>query len=132
MGIDSGLHADLTYLIIGCVQRVHRALGAGFLEQVYQNALIIELREAGLEVLPQAPIEVRYREQVVGVYRADLLVNGLVIVEIKAVENVLEAHEVQLVNYLRATDIEVGLLVNFHDKLTIRRRIVSNHRKSAS
>jgi GxxExxY protein len=129
MGADGGLHAELTYRIIGCMQRVHRALGTGFLEQVYENALIVELQEAGLEVVAQAPIEVCYRGRVVGVYRADLLVAGLVIVEIKAVEHVLEIHEVQLVNYLRATPIEVGLLVNFSAKLDIRRRIFTNDRK---
>ena len=132
MGSENRLHSDLTYRIIGCVQRVHRILGAGFLEQVYQNALLIELQEAGLEVTAQAPIEVLYREQVVGIYRADLLVNGLVILELKAVENLVEAHEVQLVNYLRATDIEVGLLVNFGEKLDIRRRIFTNDRKVLS
>ncbi|MCC2670021.1 MAG: GxxExxY protein [Armatimonadetes bacterium] len=132
MGADVGLHADLTYRIIGCVKRVHRVLGSGFLEQVYQNALVLELQEAGLEVIAQAPIEVRYRNQVVGIYRADLLVNGLVIIELKAVEHLLEAHEVQLVNYLRATTIEVGLLVNFYDKLIIRRRILTNDRKLSS
>lgn len=129
MGAEGGLHAGLTHRIIGCMQRVHRALGAGFLEQVYENALVIELQEAGLEVVAQAPIEVRYRDRVVGVYRADLLVNGLVIVEIKAVEHVLEVHEVQLVNYLRATPIEVGLLVNFGTKLEVKRRIFTNDRK---
>lgn len=132
MGAEDGLHAGLTHRIIGCMQRVHRSLGSGFLEQVYENALMIELQDAGLEVVAQAPIEVQYRGQVVGVYRADLLVNGLVIVEIKAVEHLLHVHEVQLVNYLRATPMEVGLLVNFGAKLDIKRRIFTNDRKPSS
>ena len=127
--MGDGLHADLTYEIIGAAYRVHKALGTGFLEKVYENALAIELKEAGFEVTQQTPIEVLYRGQVVGVFYADLLVNGLVIVEIKAVELLGVSHEVQLVNYLRATQIEVGLLINFGQKVVTRRRVLTNDRK---
>jgi GxxExxY protein len=125
------LHADVTRRIIGAAQRVHRTLGAGFLEKVYENALVIELEEAGLQVVQGAPIEVRYRDRLVGVFRADLLVDDLVILEIKAVDHLILAHEVQLVNYLRATPVEVGLLINFGVKLEIKRRAFSNYRKAS-
>lgn len=122
MRVEDGLHAAITRAIIGAAQRVHRELGIGFLEKAYENALAVELREAGLRVEQSVDITVRYRGQVVGSYEADLLVQGCVIVELKAVSHLAEAHEVQLVNYLRATDIEVGLLMNFAEKLDIRRR----------
>jgi GxxExxY protein len=107
-------------------------MGSGFLEQVYVRALVIELLEAGLQAETEARIVVRYRGQEVGVYFADILVNECVIIEIKAVEHLVEAPEVQLVNYLRATRIEVGLLVNFGVKLELRRRIFTNDRKTLS
>ena len=129
MSTEAGLHSELTGKIIGAAQRVHRVLGCGFLEKVYENALTIELRASGLEVAVQMPIEVRYRGELVGVYQADLLVDGLVILELKAVDQLADIHEVQLVNYLRATNIEVGLLINFGPKLEIKRRIFTNDRK---
>jgi GxxExxY protein len=125
----TGLHADLTRKIIGAARRVHRTLGTGFLEKVYENSLALELTDAGLIVAQSAPIEVRYRGQVVGVYEADILVNDLVVLELKAVEQLVTPHEVQLVNYLRATRIEVGLLINFGARLDICRRILTNDRK---
>jgi GxxExxY protein len=128
---DDGLHAELTHDIIGAAQRVQRVLGRGFLERVFENSLAIELREMGLDVVQQAAIEVRYRGQVVGIFEADLLINGLVIVELKAVDHLVEAHEVQLVNYLRATRIEIGLLINFGERLQVRRRILTNDRKGS-
>ena len=103
-------HAPLTYKIIGAAQKVHKTLGSGFLEKVYANSLAIELTDLGLKVQVRHPIDVRYNGQVVGEYFADLLVDDLVILEIKAVEQLCEAHEVQLVNYLRATRIELGLV----------------------
>jgi len=129
--METGLHADLTRKIIGAVQRVHRVLGSGFLEKVYENALVIELRDIGLNLVQQAPIEVTYRGQVIGVFQADLLIEECVILEIKAVETLISAHEVQLVNYLRATQIEVGLLINFGPRLDVRRRLLTNDRKPA-
>ena len=129
MAAEDGLHADLTGLIIGAAKRVYRVLGTGFLEKVYQNALVLELRELGLMVTSSAPISVYYQGELVGEYFADLLVEGKVILELKAVEELAQIHEVQLVNYLRATRVEVGLLINFGPKLDVRRKIFTNDRK---
>lgn len=104
---------ELTGKIIGCAMTVHTALGAGFLESVYQNALKYELRKAGLRVDSERPIIVYYDSLPVGVFEADLLVEGCIIIELKAVQAFSAAHEVQLVNYLTATGIEIGLLLNF-------------------
>jgi len=112
----------ITELIIGCAYRVHNALGSGFLEKVYENALKIELELAGLEVRQQAPIEVRYRAQPVGEYYADLLVEQQVIVEVKAVQQAGKEHEVQLVHYLTATGIEDGLLINFGPSVQVKHK----------
>lgn len=116
-------HGDLTETIIGAAYRVYTVLGFGFLEKVYENALALELRKGGHSVTQQAAIEVLYEGEVVGQYAADLIVDGKVIVEVKAVRNLDEVHEVQLVNYLKATRIEVGLLVNFGRRISIKRRI---------
>lgn len=116
-------HEKLTETIIGCAMKVHSALGPGFLESVYQNALAHELRKAGLRVECEKPIQVRYDGVVVGDFSADLLVEGVVMVENKAVQTLAPAHEVQLVNYLTATGIEVGLLLNFGaEKLQFKRK----------
>ena len=112
----------LTRSIIGCAYKVHNTLGSGFLEKVYQSALCIELRKLGLQVVEQEPIKVIYEGQIVGEYYADLLVEGRVIVEIKAADELARAHEIQLVNYLSATDIEVGLLINFGSSVKVRRK----------
>ena len=111
----------LTRSIIGCAYKVHNTLGSGFLEKVYQRALCIELRKVGLQVVEQEPIKVIYEGQIVGEYYADLLVEGRVIVEIKAADELARAHEVQLVNYLSATDIELGLLINFGSSVKVRK-----------
>jgi GxxExxY protein len=103
----------LTQKIIGCAYRVHNILGHGFMEKVYENALFIELHKQGLEVKQQIPINVYFEGEVVGDYFADLLVENKVIIELKAVQNLCREHEVQLVNYLTATEIDVGLLINF-------------------
>ena len=112
----------LTQRIIGCAFNVHNTLGAGFLEQVYENALRIELTKQRLRVKQQAPIEVFYEGQVVGNYYADLWVEGRVIVELKAVRSLSKAHEVQLVNYLTATGVDTGLLLNFGPSVEIKRK----------
>jgi GxxExxY protein len=106
-------HKAITGKVIGCAMAVHRALGPGFLESVYQNALVHELRKAGRSVEVRCPIQVRYDGVVVGAFVCDLLVDGAVLVENKAVQALAPVHEVQLVNYLTATGIEVGLLLNF-------------------
>jgi GxxExxY protein len=124
-------HKDITELIIQAFYTVYNTLGYGFLEKVYQQALIIELRKLGLEVIPEAPIKVYYNGHVVGEYFADLLVAGLVIVEIKAVRTLAPEHEAQLLNYLKATPYEVGLLLNFGPEAEIKRKIYDNTRKGA-
>lgn len=113
---------DLTGIIIGCAYRVHNTLGAGFLERVYENALRIELAGRDLKVIQQAPISVIYAGQVVGDYYADLWVEDRVIVEIKAVQALAKAHEVQLVNYLTATGVDTGLLLNFGASVQVKRK----------
>ncbi|HUE62637.1 MAG TPA: GxxExxY protein [Chthoniobacterales bacterium] len=104
---------DLCGQIIGLAMKVHSALGPGFLESVYQNALIWELRKAGVKAEAERPISVRYDGQIVGAFTADLLVNNSVIVELKASQSLAKAYEVQLVNYLTATGFDEGLLLNF-------------------
>jgi GxxExxY protein len=106
-------HAELTEKMIGCAMKVHNVLGPGFLESVYQKALAHELRKAGLHVDCNKHLTVTYDGIVVGEFETDMLVNGLVMVENKAVRSLVSAHEVQLVNYLTATGIEIGLLLNF-------------------
>jgi GxxExxY protein len=104
---------DLCGQVIGAAMKVHSTLGPGFLESVYQNALRWELQKLGLKVDAQKPITVHYYEQIVGIFTADLLVNDSLILELKANQLLIKAHEVQLVNYLVATGIDEGLLLNF-------------------
>ena len=104
---------DLCGQVIGAAMKVHSTLGPGFLESVYQNALKWELQKLGLKVDAQTPINVRYDGQMVGIFTTDLLVNDSLILELKANQLVAKAHEVQLVNYLVATGIDEGLLLNF-------------------
>ena len=122
-------HKELTSQIIKAFYDVYNTLGYGFLERVYENALVIELRKQGLKVVPQAKIEVQYDGHVVGEYFADLLVEGKVIVEIKAARALSDKHEAQLLNYLKATRYEVGLLLNFGPKPQIKRKIYDNDQK---
>jgi len=117
-------HADLTERIIGAAYRAHNALGSGFLEKVYENALAVELRRSGLPVCQQHPVEVFYEGERVGEFVADMLVDDRVIVEIKAVSKLEKLHEVQVVNYLKATGIEVGLLVNFGRSVEVKRKVL--------
>ena len=104
---------DLCGQVIGAAMKVHSALGPGFLESVYQNALIWELRKAGLKAEAGRAISVRYDGQIVGVFTADLLVNDCLVIELKATQSLGKAHEVQVMNYLVATGIDEGLLLNF-------------------
>jgi GxxExxY protein len=116
---------DITYQIRGAIFEVSKVLGYGFLEKVYEKALMIELRGRGVSVENQVPLKVSYKEQIVGEYFADLLVEDRVIVEIKSVANLLREHQAQLLNYLKATGISVGLLVNFtRDKAEIKRMVL--------
>ncbi len=122
-------HQELTGQIIKAFYTVYNTLGYGFLEKVYENALAIELKGMGLQVAQQAVIEVCYKNVIVGRYEADLLVKDAVIVEFKAVRELAEEHEAQLLNYLKATRYEVGLLLNFGPKPTFMRKAFDNQRK---
>ncbi len=125
------LHEEITSEIIAAFYAVYNKLGYGFLEKVYENALMLELRKSRLKVLQQMPIEVCYEGHPVGEYFADMLVEDKVIVEVKAVESIIRAHEYQLVNYLRATSVEVGLILNFGPEPQFKRKIFSDARKPA-
>jgi GxxExxY protein len=122
-------HSELTEEIIGGFFAVYNALGYGFLEKVYANALKLELEKRGLKVLQEFPIIVRYLGQEIGQYYADIVVNDLKIVEVKATKTLLQEHEAQLLNYLKATPYEVGLLLNFGPKPEQKRRSFDNNRK---
>ena len=122
-------HKELTDRIIQAFYNVYNELGYGFLENVYQNALYFELKNIGLEVEAQKVIDVYYKTLLVGKYKADLVVNDLIILELKAVDYLVQEHENQLINYLKATDKEVGLLLNFGTKPEIRRKIFDNDKK---
>lgn len=122
------LCSELTERIIGCAFAVSNELGARFLEAVYESALAIALEDTGIRVQRQAQIEVYFRGRPVGVFYADLLVDGKVIVELKAVPKVAPQHEAQIINYLAATGIEVGLLINFGNPRLHYRRF--NRRKN--
>ena len=122
-------HSRVTDLIICSFYNVYNKLGYGFLEKVYENALVVEFAKVGLSTKTQLPLIVLYDETIVGDYFCDLLVDNKVIVEIKAARCLLPEHEAQLPNYLKATDIEVGLLLNFGPKPEVRRKAYSNKRK---
>ena len=124
------LHENLTAKIIKAFFKVYNTLGYGFLEKVYENAMAIELRKMGLNVKQQQNIKVHYDNIEVGDYYADLFVEDLVIVELKSAANLCEEHEAQLINYLKATEIEVGLLLNFGKKAEFKRKIFTNDRKN--
>lgn len=118
---------QLTYAINGAIFEVNRVLGPGFLEKVYENALLVELVENGIKAQAQVPIKVTYKEKIVGDYIADILVDDRVIVELKTIERIERIHEAQLLNYLKATGIKVGLLVNFKSKKAEIKRLVLDH-----
>ena len=124
--LEKYLHQELTSLIIQAFYKVYNILGFGFLEKVYENALKIELESLELFVERQKPISVFYNGIIIGDYFADLIVNRKVILELKAAECLMKEHELQLINYLKATDIEVGLLLNFGKKPEIKRKIFTN------
>src|SRR5688572_32490650 len=117
------IHGDITEQIIKAYFHVYNTLGYGFLEKVYENALAASLRKNGFEVVQQMPVKVFFEGMLVGDYFADLIVNGCIIVEIKAAESLHSAHEAQLVNYLKATPIEVGLLFNFGQTPEFKRKL---------
>ena len=133
----AGFRRDLEELserVIGCCFRVHNGLGSGFLEKVYENALMIELTKHGLRARQQVPLVVKYEGQPVGEYFADMLVEDALVCELKACERLLTEHEVQLVNYLAAIGLDAGLLINFGRSVTVKRKFreyVASDRNSA-
>ena len=124
------IHKDLTDAILKVFFDVYNELGYGFLEKVYQNAMMIELKFRGFNVVAQKPIKVYYKGNIVGDYFSDIVVENLVILELKATEVIVEDFEWQLVNYLRGTEMEVGLLLNFGKKPEFRRKVFINSRKN--
>ncbi len=122
------LYASLTHAIIGCAFEVCNDLGHGFLESVYENAMIIALEDAGISVESQKPIDVSFRGRTVGNFYADLLVEDKVIVELKAVTALTPAHQAQVINYLNATGYQVGLLLNFGKPKLEHRRFTRTNR----
>lgn len=123
------LHEDITGAIIGAFYEVHRDLGYGFLEAIYEHAMILSLVTRGFAIDRQIPISVHYRGKVLGHFVADLVVEHVVLVELKSCRAVEPVHVAQIINYLRATQIEVGLLLNFGPKPVFRRLIMTNDRK---
>jgi len=124
MNADRHKLNEISKKIIGCSFQVHNTLGCGFLEKVYENALVIELRKTGLKVIQQAPIKVYYEGEVIGDYIADILVEEEIIVELKATKAIDEIHKAQLLNYLKATRLKLGLILNFgNSKLEIKRLV---------
>lgn len=119
-------HGAVTDKIIAAFLKVYRFFGYGFAEKVYENALAFELRQMGLKVNQQIAIDVFYGNQLVGSYIADVIVDDKVIIELKAVKTIVEQHEAQLLNYLKATQYEVGLLLNFGEKPDFKRKVFDN------
>ena len=122
-------HKELTEKIIKIFYRVYNKLGYGFLEKVYENAMMIEFKKEGIPAVSQSAIKVFYEGEVIGEYYADILVGNKVIVEIKAAKRLIKENEAQLLNYLKATNIEVGLLLNFGTKPEVKRKVFDNLRK---
>ena len=123
--MDAGVlvHGELSERVIGAFFETYNELGYGFLESVYEGAFAVQLEQAGLRVRRQAPIHVHFRGHVVGEFRADLLVEELLLVEIKSAVRLHPIHEAQLINYLKATRVRLGLLVNFGPRPQFKRRV---------
>ncbi len=117
------LYKDLSDKVIKCFYNVYDELGGGFLESVYEKSLMIELEDMGIAAENQKSIDVYYKKKLVGDFRADIVVEEKILIEIKAVSRLLPLHEAQLLNYLKATGIRIGLLVNFGERLEFRRKI---------
>ncbi|MCG2785425.1 MAG: GxxExxY protein [Anaerolineae bacterium] len=126
-----GKHAEVTEKILRAFFDLHTELGYGFSEKVYENSLAILMQERGLKIQQQMPIHVYFHGKVVGEYIADALVNDVVVVELKAVSKLNEDHAAQLLNYLKATDYEVGLLLNFGQTAEFRRKVYDNELKGS-
>ena len=125
------IYEEKTKEILKSFFTVYNKLGYGFLEKVYQNALLIELKKSGFSCESQKPIKVFYEDSLVGDYYADIVVDDCIILELKAAEVLCEEHEFQLINYLKATEIEIGLLLNFGKKPEFKRKIFTNDKKAS-
>ena len=130
--VTVGKHDELTRAIIGVFYDVYNELGSGFVESVYRECMRIALAEVGLKVQTEVPIPVHFRGSLVGVFRADLVVNGLVLIELKVGDGLAKEHETQTLHYLRATSLEVALLMNFGPALKFKRLIMDNEKKNKS
>ena len=131
MAEENYKHSEITEQIIKAFYTVYNTLGYGFLEKVYENALLIELRKMQLNAIAQKPVKVYYEGVEVGVYFADILVENKVMLELKTAEGIVSENEAQLINYLRATDIEVGLVLNFGKKAQFKKKAFSNDFKES-
>ena len=129
---ESLLHKDITEEIISAYYYVYNELGYGFLEKVYENAMLIELKSRGFKVESQKIIKVHFKDSIVGEYFADMIVEDKIILELKSCEALVPEHEVQLFNYLKATNIEVGLLFNFGKRAAFKRKVFTNDNKKFS
>ena len=126
-----GKHSELSKRIIKVFYDVHTELGYGFSEKVYQKSYGIALREDGMKVDEQVPIKVYFRGQLVGEFFADMVVNDLILLELKSAESIIDEHEAQLLNYLKSTEIEVGYVLNFGKSATFKRKVFDNERKGS-
>lgn len=124
------LHKELSEAILKVFYEVYNELGYGFLENVYQNAMYLELKSQGFKVEAQKQIKVYYKDELVGNFIADLLIDDVIIVELKACDTLVKSQYAQTLNYLKATNIEIGLLLNFGEKPEIKRLIFTNNRKN--
>lgn len=124
------LYSDLTYKIIGSAMKVYNTLGNGFLEKVYENSLMILLKKAGIESKQQVPIKVWFEGEIVGDYIADILVEDRIILELKVVDNITNIHKAQALNYLKATDLEIALIINFGGKSLEHIRLINRLNQS--
>lgn len=124
------LHKNITDKILKAFYNVYNKMGHGFSEKVYENSLMIELRKLGLKCEKQKGIDVYYDEELVGQYFADIIVEDMIILELKAASSIVSEHEAQLLNYLRATHIELGFLFNFGEKPQFKRLLFTNDRKA--
>ena len=122
-GILNRVKSDVTEKIIGCFYKVYNALGFGFVEKVYENALCVELGKCGFDFKQQYPIKVKYNNSVVGEFVCDILIDNSIILEVKATGSLLPIHDAQLMNYLKATGIRIGLLLNFGSEPQVRRKV---------
>lgn len=126
-----GKHSDLSEKIIKVFYEIHNELGYGFSERIYQKAFGIALRQIGFKIEEQIPIKVYFRGHEIGEYFADMIVNDVILLELKAVGQIVDEHEAQLLNYLKSTKIEVGYVMNFGKSTTFKRKVLDNDRKGS-